>query len=232
MAGLNVCEQKIQTERKDSEMSVADTEKDIKKLSRTELVDVIYQLKKSEQKLEEQVQTLQAALDEKNLRMENVGSVAEASLALTDIFANAQTAADAYLEEIRTRRAAVEEECSRLSAEAQEKADTLLRESTEQAEKTLQDAQTEADSVLQEAQTKADAALQEAQEKADAILQDAHAQASSILQDAQTRKETIDSHCRTTRSELQRVQETLRLLNDAIPTIIGAEDENAEAEEE
>lgn len=221
MAGLNVCEQKIQTERKDSEMSVADTEKDIKKLSRTELVDVIYQLKKSEQKLEEQVQTLQAALDEKNLRMENVGSVAEASLALTDIFANAQTAADAYLEEIRTRRAAVEEECSRLSAEAQEKADTLLRESTEQAEKTLQDAQTEADSVLQEAQTKADAALQEAQEKADAILQD-----------AQTRKETIDSHCRTTRSELQRVQETLRLLNDAIPTIIGAEDENAEAEEE
>lgn len=221
MAGLNVCEQKIQTERKDSEMSVADTEKDIKKLSRTELVDVIYQLKKSEQKLEEQVQTLQAALDEKNLRMENVGSVAEASLALTDIFANAQTAADAYLEEIRTRRAAVEEECSRLSAEAQEKADTLLRESTERAEKTLQDAQTEADSVLQEAQTKADAALQEAQEKADAILQD-----------AQTRKETIDSHCRTTRSELQRVQETLRLLNDAIPTIIGAEDENAEAEEE
>ena len=178
-------------------MAVADTEKDIKKLSRTELVDVIYQLKKSEQKLEEQVQTLQAALDEKNLRMENVGSVAEASLALTDIFANAQTAADAYLEEIRTRRAAVEEECSRLSAEAQEKAD---------------------------------AALQEAQEKADAILQDAHAQANSILQDAQTRKETIDSHCRTTRSELQRVQETLRLLNDAIPTIIGAEDENAEKE--
>lgn len=221
MAGLNVYEQKIQTERKDSEMSVADTEKDIKKLSRTELVDVIYQLKKSEQKLGEQVQTLQAALDEKNLRMENVGSLAEASLALTDIFANAQTAADAYLEEIRTRRAAVEEECSRLSAEAQEKADTLLRESTEQAEKTLQDAQTEADSVLQEAQTKADAALQEAQEKADAILQD-----------AQTRKETIDSHCRTTRSELQCVQETLRLLNDAIPTIIGAEDENAEAEEE
>ena len=197
MAGLNVCEQTIQTERKDSEMAVADTEKDIKKLSRTELVDVIYQLKKSEQKLEEQVQTLQAALDEKNLRMENVGSVAEASLALTDIFANAQTAADAYLEEIRTRRAAVEEECSRLSAEAQEKAD---------------------------------AALQEAQEKADAILQDAHAQANSILQDAQTRKETIDSHCRTTRSELQRVQETLRLLNDAIPTIIGAEDENAEKE--
>ena len=197
MAGLNVCEQTIQMERKDSEMAVADTEKDIKKLSRTELVDVIYQLKKSEQKLEEQVQTLQAALDEKNLRMENVGSVAEASLALTDIFANAQTAADAYLEEIRTRRAAVEEECSRLSAEAQEKAD---------------------------------AALQEAQEKADAILQDAHAQANSILQDAQTRKETIDSHCRTTRSELQRVQETLRLLNDAIPTIIGAEDENAEEE--
>lgn len=197
MAGLNVCEQTIQMERKDSEMAVADTEKDIKKLSRTELVDVIYQLKKSEQKLEEQVQTLQAALDEKNLRMENVGSVAEASLALTDIFANAQTAADAYLEEIRTRRAAVEEECSRLSAEAQEKAD---------------------------------AALQEAQEKADAILQDAHAQANSILKDAQTRKETIDSHCRTTRSELQRVQETLRLLNDAIPTIIGAEDENAEEE--
>ena len=208
MAGLNVCEQTIQMERKDSEMAVADTEKDIKKLSRTELVDVIYQLKKSEQKLEEQVQTLQAALDEKNLRMENVGSVAEASLALTDIFANAQTAADAYLEEIRTRRAAVEEECSRLSAEAQEKADAAL----------------------QEAQEKADAALQEAQEKADAILQDAHAQANSILQDAQTRKETIDSHCRTTRSELQRVQETLRLLNDAIPTIIGAEDENAEEE--
>lgn len=209
-------------------MSVADTEKDIKKLGRTELVDVIYQLKKSEQKLEEQVQTLQAALDEKNLRMENVGSIAEASLALTDIFSNAQTAADTYLDEIKSRRAVVEEECDKLSAEAQEKADTLLRETQAQTEKSLQDTREQTDLMLQEAQAKTDAMLQEAQAKADLILQEARAQADAILQEAQTRKETIDSHCRTTCTELQRVQETLKLLNDAIPTIIGAEDENTE----
>lgn len=78
--------------------------KELKHLRRSELIEIIYLLQKNEQKLTAQVAELQEQLDLRNLRISDAGSVAEASLAITDIFARAQEAADIYLEEIKRRR--------------------------------------------------------------------------------------------------------------------------------
>lgn len=115
--------------------------KDMKKLGRAELIDVIYQLKKSEQELQAQVQSLQTALQDRKLKMEQIGSVAEASLALTDIFQNAQEAADTYLNEIKRRHAAVEQQCDQLLAEAQQKADAIVADAIRQRDAIMQQCQ-------------------------------------------------------------------------------------------
>lgn len=78
--------------------------KELKHLRRSELIEIIYLLQKNEQKLTAQVAELQKQLNVRYLKMLDAGSVAEASLVITDIFARAQEAADIYLEEIKRRR--------------------------------------------------------------------------------------------------------------------------------
>ena len=88
--------------------------KELKKLSRRELVDIIYQMKKNEQQLQEEVAALQEALQEKRIRIEDAGSVADAALSITDVLGAAQKTADLYLHEIACMKADTEKECARM----------------------------------------------------------------------------------------------------------------------
>lgn len=84
-------------------------EKELRKLRRSELVDIIYQLKKNEQKLQEENAELKRLLEDRRIKLENIGSLAEAALALSDVFKAADEAAALYLEELRRRTALAEE---------------------------------------------------------------------------------------------------------------------------
>lgn len=53
------------------------------------------------EELEQQNAALQKQLDDRTLRLEHAGSIAEASLALHQVFEAAQAAADAYLESVK-----------------------------------------------------------------------------------------------------------------------------------
>ena len=88
--------------------------KELKKLSRRELVDIIYQMKKNEQQLQEEVAALQEALQDKRIRIEEAGSVAVAALSISDVLGAAQKTADLYLHEIACMKADTEKECARM----------------------------------------------------------------------------------------------------------------------
>ena len=92
--------------------------KELKKLSRKELVDIIYQLKKNEEELRQEIATLQEALQEKRIRLSMAGSIAEAAMDITKIFSTAQITADLYLREIERMKEETEQECARLLQEA------------------------------------------------------------------------------------------------------------------
>ena len=96
--------------------------KELKKLSRRELVDIIYQMKKNEQQLQNEIAALREALDDKRFHISNAGSIAEAACSITNIFSSAQAAADLYLQEIAAMKRDAEAECTRLVAEAQKTA--------------------------------------------------------------------------------------------------------------
>jgi hypothetical protein len=96
--------------------------KELRKLNRRELIDIIYQMKKNEQQMQEQIAALQAELDEKRLRLSQTGSIAEAALAVTNIFSAAQEAADLYLQEISSMKAETERECKKILEQARKAA--------------------------------------------------------------------------------------------------------------
>ena len=106
--------------------------KELKKLSRRELVDVIYQLKKNEQEKQEQITALEAALQEKRIRVSMAGSIAEAAADITQIFSTAQRTADLYLQEINAMKSETEKECAAMVEDARKKVDAILADGERQ----------------------------------------------------------------------------------------------------
>ena len=96
--------------------------KELKKLNRRELVEIIYQMKKNEQRLQKKIASLQAELQDKRMYISEAGSIAEAAASITNIFAAAQETADLYLHEISCMKADAEKQCEKMLEEAREKA--------------------------------------------------------------------------------------------------------------
>ena len=108
--------------------------KELKKLSRRELVDIIYQMKKNEQEMQEEISALKAELEDKRIRLSQAGSIAEAATSITNIFSDAQKAADIYLNEISCMKAETEKECQQKIKETNEKLRKLIADGEKQYE--------------------------------------------------------------------------------------------------
>ena len=102
--------------------------KELKKLSRRELVDIIYQLKKNEQQMQDEIASLKDELQDRRIQISTAGSIADASMQLTGIFSTAQLTADLYLHEIATMKENAQYECERMLREANEKTQDIIAE--------------------------------------------------------------------------------------------------------
>lgn len=100
--------------------------KELKRLSRRELVDVIYQLKKNEQEMQEEIAALKKDVQDKRIRIAEAGSIAEATLSITDIFSAAQKTADIYLQEITVMKEDTERICEKKIEEADNKVRRII----------------------------------------------------------------------------------------------------------
>ena len=108
------------------------TDKEFKRLSRAQLIDIIYQLQLQVDELAEQKQSLEKALEDKRLRINHAGNIAHAALEINDCFRSAQNAAEQYLNEIRTLHAEAEEERQRLLADARAEAAQIIEKAKEE----------------------------------------------------------------------------------------------------
>ena len=102
------------------------TDKEFKRLTRSQLIDIIYQLQIKQKELEEENGKLKAELADKRIRLHQAGNIAEASLAIHKVMEAAQDAAAQYLEEIRIICIETEEKCQRLLEKAQKDADDIV----------------------------------------------------------------------------------------------------------
>ena len=106
--------------------------KELKRLSRRELVDIIYQLKKNEQEKQEEIAALEEALQEKRIRVSVAGSIAEAATDITQIFSTAQMTADLYLHEIASMKEDTQKECAAMLEDARKKVYEILSDGQKQ----------------------------------------------------------------------------------------------------
>ncbi len=112
-------------------------EKDLRKMNRSELVEIIYALQQEEAEIKKENEGLKAQLEEKNISVENTGSIAEAALKLNGVFEAAQAAADQYLESIKEQEAT-----------ASQKADAIIKEAEEKATQMMEDAKADIDATM------------------------------------------------------------------------------------
>lgn len=138
------------------------TDREFKNLKRPELVEIIYQLQKNLEQEQKEKEELQRQLEDKHLRIEKAGSIAEAVLEINQLVEVAQRTADQYLEEVR-----LSQETSRIEAKSR------LEAAEKEAEKIRSEARAEADLILEEAQKKARQLLNEIMMNAEKILGEA-----------------------------------------------------------
>ena len=121
---------KIHPERKEI---LAMTDKEFKRLGRSQLIEIIYQLQLHVDQLTEQIHALENALEDKRLRISNAGNLAEAALIMNDCFQNAQNAAEQYLNEIRMVKEETEAQRQAILTQAQAEAEAILAKAKKEA---------------------------------------------------------------------------------------------------
>lgn len=77
------------------------TDKELRKLSRSELLEMLLIQSKEVERLKEELKEANRKLEDRKILLEESGSIAEAALKLNDIFKVAQRAADQYLESVK-----------------------------------------------------------------------------------------------------------------------------------
>ena len=102
------------------------TDKEFKRLSRAQLIDIIYQLQIKQNELTAANEELSKELADRRLRVSEAGNIAEAALEIHNVMEAAQKAASHYLEEIRTLREETEANCRRLLEKTQKEAAEII----------------------------------------------------------------------------------------------------------
>lgn len=101
------------------------TDKEFKRLSRPQLIEIIYQLELKAEELTKENEKLKRELDDKRIRIHRAGNIAEAALDINNVLQAAQCAAEQYLNEIRTMRAETEASCQQMLKKAHQEATAI-----------------------------------------------------------------------------------------------------------
>ena len=102
------------------------TDKELKKLSRSELLDMLIYQAEENKKLREELESARLDLLKREIAIEKAGSLAEASMSMSGLFDSADRAAKIYLENIEQRKRETDEICQRKIAEAESRVESII----------------------------------------------------------------------------------------------------------
>ena len=127
------------------------TDQELKKLHRSDLLELLIAQEKENEQLRSQILQLKQRLEDRTIALEQAGSIAEASLQINGVFRAAQDAAAQYLDNIQRLSGQQEEICRRLEAETQEACRRMEEETRRTCQEQLSSAQQAADRYWTEA---------------------------------------------------------------------------------
>ena len=100
-------------------------DRELRRMRRAELVEIILALKQTEDRLRAENAALSAQLQERQIHIENAGSIAQAALELNKVFEAAQAAADEYVASVRAANKNTDAAAHALRAQAEAEAEQI-----------------------------------------------------------------------------------------------------------
>lgn len=104
------------------------TKRELKKLSRADLIEMLIEQSIELNELKEKHAVAETELQNRTIAIDNAGSIAEASLKLTEVFFEAEKSAQIYLQNIQLLSERQETVCEEREKECQERIDSLISE--------------------------------------------------------------------------------------------------------
>lgn len=104
------------------------TENELRKLKKTQLVELYVEQVKIIEELQEKVAMLETKISDRSIKIEESGSIAEAALKVSGIFESAQAAAQQYIDNIRELKERQEQICAAKEIETTQKCDAREKE--------------------------------------------------------------------------------------------------------
>ncbi len=143
--------------------------KELKKLGRKELLELLLEQTRRADGLEAELKEAEAKLADRSLKLKNAGSIAQAALAINDVFETCQKAANEYLMNIKDRTGAMDLRIATDEQALDEKLNAKEEQTEVLCQKKIKDAEEEAKKILKDAEKKADQMIEDAQEKCDTM---------------------------------------------------------------
>lgn len=109
------------------------TVKEMKRLSRMELLQILLVQTREVERLTEENEQLRGKLQNRELKVSQAGSIAQAAMAVNSVVEIAQAAADQYLENIAAMEEEAKQRCQAMEDDTRRRCDALLRQAQEAA---------------------------------------------------------------------------------------------------
>ena len=116
------------------------TDKELKKLSRVDLLEMLVSQSKEIERLQALLDEANAKLDSRVIAISEAGSIANASLQLNSVFTAAEEAASQYLENIKLLSDQQEARCQEMEAACAAECEAMRAETQEYCEQEKQNA--------------------------------------------------------------------------------------------
>lgn len=110
------------------------TDRELKKLSRADLLELLLEQLRENEQLQAALDEAKTQLEQRQLKIENAGSIAEAALQLNGVFEAAQAACAQYMENVQQMSTQMEERCAQMERETQSKCERMIADAKSQSQ--------------------------------------------------------------------------------------------------
>ena len=124
--------------------------KELKKLNRKELLELLLEQTRRIEELENEIDNLNKKLESKKVIFKNAGSLADAALQLSGIFSVAQEATDIYLNNIKDLKEKEEKEIENLKNKMLEETARKCKKREKEANEFVQNVELEVKNIVKE----------------------------------------------------------------------------------
>ena len=165
------------------------TERDLKKLNRIELLEMLIERNKEHEMLQTALEDANSKIAERALKIDKAGSLAEASLQLNGMFEAAEAACLQYTENIKLLSMRQEQICAQLELETKVKCEQLEKETEEKCNRIEMETNDRCSSLEQEVNERCEKLERETEEKCNRLNQETEEKCKVMLEKAKLEAE-------------------------------------------